>query len=326
MKKYSSELNLVGKNIPFSYDLIYACGRHAAIFRPYPMLGMGLDWELGKPIYVEALKQDEPYPFKRRDDIFGKNWWDLRYLVSHGVQIIAPTIIGRDFAIKMLDLRCDKSLILRHLVQYPSSLRETMFCPYSGLLEQKKNEAFMRNFNTCVEALGLEDVSIGLTGSLLIDPELKKSGRDMDLVIQADSDSMQKIANEVRSKYLNITYKHVWPLRAVLVDGNEIDLFFVPPNNLSTIIQSFRQNGCDIEEFSGIVLGDKNSIYAPTILECDSFICLIMGTAARGEFRRGDRISGRGIAGEINFKDSIVKAYLIEDAVTQLVDIPRTRS
>lgn len=307
----------------FSYDLVKGRGRLAAIFHPYPSITSSDESGFGKPIYVEALEGDEPYPFLRRSDLLGRNWWDLRYLSAEDDTVIAPTIIGREFAEAKLGFSHDESPVIRHLLRYPISARIEVRDPFremKRLLLKDEGE-----INACVQALGLSDLSLGVTGSLLIDEDLSVKGRDLDLVVSADHETLWQIARLVRTRFLNTTYKHVWPLRAVLEGGLEVDLFFTPASDTVSITKSFRAGGAHLEHFSGIVTDDDFTIYAPTILRCSDFACVVLGTAVRGEYTVGDRIAGAGVPGRIRVKDTWVNAFLVEDSVSHLDDAPRSR-
>ena len=310
---------------PFTFDLVSTGKRVAAIFRPYPSLLDERERMFGKPIYVEVAEGDELYPFPRRFGLLGRTWWDLRYVVQEDKRMIAPTILTRDFAVQALGLSVDDSLIGRHLIEFSTKARLVSLNPFTRIKRLRKEVEFLNILDTCIKALGLHDMKIGITGSLLIDQKVGPRDRDVDLVVEGAQDRLRQVANLVRLSFLNKKYNHVWPLKAVINNHVEVDLFFPPPRDLIEVTRSFKPSGLEPEPFTGTVINDCFSLYAPTVLRCEEFVCIVLGTAVRGQYQSGDFVSGCGLLGSVTFEGEQIRAYLVEDAITHLEDAPRVR-
>jgi hypothetical protein len=309
----------------FSFDLISAEERQALIFRPYPSLCSESELGFGKPIYVEIRECDEPFPFPIRSGLRDRSWWDLRYIETGNRRSIAPTILGRNLAAELLGLTVCESLVERHLLAYPVATRTASFDPLQALVGLGETGDFKHRLRACVSALGLEGMALGITGSLLADRALGLSNRDLDLVVCGEHSRILDVARRIRRFFLNTHYQHQWPLKAVLGPGLEVDLFFAPLPEVVEIARSFQCTDADLRTFSGIVADAGFNVYAPTVVRCDAFVCVLLGTAARGQYQAGDKIVGRGIYGTVLWRGELCAAYLIEDPVIQLTDVPRLR-
>jgi hypothetical protein len=308
----------------FSYVLCHINKRDLLLFLPYPEIKKSKKYLWGKPIYLEAKDYDEPYPFPKRVGLLDKIWWDLRYLQSNEKKIICPTIISRDFCAKVLGLRYCDNLLTRHLCKVERKTVIASFDPYVGFAKLQSNTQISTSIEKTKNELLISNANIGITGSLLIDPTLFKLGRDIDIVISSNQNEVENISQRILMNYLNKSYPNIWPLKAVINDSTEVDIFFVPPKSVFNLIKKIKMTGNLSEiSFNDIVLDDSLSFYAPTIIEGQKYFYLIFGTAIRGEFRNGRRIEGCGFISDdkINSKSII----LIEDPVVQLKNSPSLR-
>ncbi|GAP21609.1 hypothetical protein [Leptolinea tardivitalis] len=309
---------------PFSYILCHFQKRYCLFFSPYPKMLDNKMFFWGKPLYLELLSEDDFYPFPRRINLLDKTWWDLRYIYSNNQKIICPTILSRDYCLKILKLPEENHFLRRHLCKINWKYVHNIFDPYDGFKKLLTNESFSQTMRIIHDELRLNTEKIGITGSLLIDPRIYSPMTDIDLVIDTSLENTKRIASLITDKFLNIKYRNTWPLKAILRKNIEVDLFFPPSKEMFNFLDSIEfENETIVVSFEDIVINDDFSFFAPTIIEGAKYHFIILGTAARGEIHKGEGIKGYGFYCSSSLCKK--KVIIIDDPVIQLEKIPSLR-
>ena len=167
--------------------------------------------------------------------------------------------------------------------------------------------------------------SLGITGSSLISRQA--SSNDHDLVIYSkpsESVAVERVLGGIRAEpsWRAPAFGIDWPHRFKHPDLGTICLFFAYEERADCPINLAGFEVLSSEKpFSASIVDDRYSAYSPSLYRCknNEFEWLIvLGTAARGLFRRGYVIDGLALPVSIKIEDRLSKCLMVSYPFKQI--------
>lgn len=192
----------------------------------------------------------------------------------------------------------------------------------------KESEILKRIIDNLAHNFRILSEQIGLTGSLLFCDISNTS--DIDLVFYVRPEKAKEIFNKIRKIQRETLespkYRIHWPLQFLDTSKKIICVFFAYENPMQSPVYSYKVISLHRKiDFDSFVVDDRHSLYAPTILGIGKpkIKLLILGTACRGFYNTGDKITGKGQLVRSKIRNRIENFILVKDAWKELENFPK---
>lgn len=299
-------------------------GIEAYVFSEYNCLFENEDNKIiGKCFYLHIPMEKNQYSelFKTKT-LLGKDYYNLGYKKSGECFIVNSDTDIKEFIIQnhiILEKSVDNNIFAENYSCFDDGLVVGVSEPRKALIQcYLKNKKFQKVIDEIIDNFGVKIENLGLTGSLALGSQ---EAADYDIVFYGEIKELNRIKKRIdiyRAKYGNVEeYGLTWPCRYHDDNGNLICCFFVCSDNVYEPLKS-AEIVSDEYRFDVIINDDSYSILKAPILktndkQVDSLI--ILNSAFKGIFQRGDNIQGKGkiikyrVDGAIHYSILLLNPY-----------------
>ncbi len=319
---------MVTRNIDikeYSFVLIESSHNKALLFIQYPYLFN--EKIIGKCIYI-LKPHSKDFNIKKNflNDIF----YSLKdHYVDEHLEITDDNTINMLFEKSMPECilkQIDRDIFSSNLSVINYKFLSKIYDPIKTKEELIVNNEVLRDIvNEIALLFNLPQNKIGFTGSILFSNQVG----DYDVVLYVNIEKAKEIKRKIEQfKQVTIVEKQFdidWPLRYYDSKNNLICIFIAyETSKLSPLFYKDKTKVIDEILFDSIVIDDSHSEFAPTVLKIDkpNINLIILGTACRGFFKKGDSITGKGTLVKNIFQDKDEICILIVNPWEQLFIYP----